>query len=137
MKFTSFLPGIIWFIISAILLTLPGNDLPHNKLFNIPFFDKYVHFTMFFMLTTLFSFPFIFSGEDEAIVKAWFNKIAIYAILYGIAMEFVQKYFTYDRSSDFIDIVFDGLGSITGLLVLRKYSGKKIGPNRNRGRNQN
>ena len=137
MRLTSFLPGIIWFIISAVLLALPGDALPHNKLFNIPFFDKYVHFTMFLMLTALFSYPFIFSDADETIVKAWFNKVAMYVILYGILMEFVQKYFVTGRSFDVTDILFDSLGSLAGLLVARKIMSKKIGPNRNRGRNQN
>ncbi|MDQ6815736.1 MAG: VanZ family protein [Bacteroidota bacterium] len=137
MRIISFLPGIAWFITSVILLALPGNDLPHNSFFDIPFFDKYVHFTMFFMLTTLFSYPFIFSSIDWTIARAWITKITIYVILYGIAMEFVQKYLVVGRSFDLVDIVFDALGSIAGLVVTRKYYDKKIGPNRNRGRNQN
>jgi hypothetical protein len=52
-------------------------------------------------------------------------------------MEFVQKYLVYGRSFDVIDIVFDTLGSVAGLLLMMKYHNKKIGPNRNRGRNQN
>ena len=137
MRFTSFLPGIAWFIISAVLLALPGKDLPHNNLFDIPFFDKYVHFTMFLMLTTLFSYPLAYQSVDEATAKSWFTKVVVYVILYGILMEFVQKYFVYGRSFDLIDIVFDSLGSLAGLVVIRKFYGKKIGPNRNRGRNQN
>jgi VanZ family protein len=137
MRFTSFLPGIAWFIISVVLLALPGDDLPHNDLFNIPFFDKYVHFGMFFMLTALFTYPFIYAAADEEVAKRWFNKVAIYVILYGIIMEFVQKYCVYGRSFDVVDIVFDTLGSVAALVVIRKFYNKKIGPNRNRGRNQN
>ena len=137
MRFSSFLPGITWLIISAVLLALPGNDLPHAKFFNIPFFDKYVHFAMFFMLTALFSYPFIYSVADEPVIKAWVNKVTTYVILYGILMEFVQRYFVSGRSFDLIDIVFDTFGSVAGLVVARKYYDKKIGPNRNRGRNQN
>lgn len=137
MKFTSFLPGIIWFIISAVLLTLPGNDLPHNGFFDIPFFDKYVHFGMFCMLTVLFCYPFVYSQTGDSAIKKWFTKIAVYIILYGTVMEFVQKYLANGRSFDLVDIVFDSLGSIAGLIIIRKYYGKKIGPNRNRGRNQN
>lgn len=137
MNFTSFLPGIIWFIISAVLLTIPGNDLPHNNLFNIPFFDKYVHFAMFFMLTTLFCYPFFHGNPKQVAAKTSFNKVSVYVILYGIVMEYVQKYLVSARSFDFVDIVFDTTGSLTGLFVVRQFYAKKIGPNRNRGRNQN
>lgn len=127
MRFTSFLPGIIWFIISAVLLALPGNDLPHNKLFNIPFFDKYVHFAMFFMLTTLFCYPLIYRGTNVS-TRIWINKVAVYVILYGIVMEFVQKYFVSQRSFDLIDIVFDSLGSMVGLIAAKIYLVKKNRP---------
>ncbi|GEO11943.1 VanZ family protein [Segetibacter aerophilus] len=137
MRFSLFLPGIIWFIISAILLALPGSDLPHSDFFDIPFFDKYVHLTMFLLLTAAFCYPFIFSSFSEPVIKSWFLKIVGFAVLYGIAMEFVQKYLVYGRSFDLIDIVFDTLGSLAGLALITLYYSKKIGPNRNRGRNQN
>ena len=137
MRFTSFLPAIFWFIISVVLLALPGNDLPHSDLFNIPFFDKYIHTIMFFVLTVLFCYPFILYNTSGKIIKSWFFKVTISAIVYGIIMEFVQKYLVYGRSFDVIDIVFDAIGSVAGLIVINRYFNKKIGPNRNRGRNQN
>ncbi len=136
MKIRSFFPGITWFLISVVLLALPGNDLPHSAFFNIPFFDKYVHFTMFFMLTALFCYPFFSWQAAKSEVKRWFVKIAVYVVLYGIAMEFVQKYWVVGRSFDLADILFDALGSFAGLIAVNYYY-KKIGPNRNRGRNQN
>src|SRR5438105_4509008 len=103
MNLTFFFPGFTWFFFFPDLFTLPGNDLPHNDLFNIPFFDKYVHLTMFFMLTALFCYPFSYFDADHSFIKSWFNKIAVYVILYGILMEFVQKYFVYGRSFDVVD----------------------------------
>ncbi len=52
-------------------------------------------------------------------------------------MEFVQKFFAVQRSFDIIDILFDTLGSLVGMVAIRQYMFKKIGPNENRGRNQN
>jgi VanZ family protein len=137
MRIVHFVPAIIWFIASVILLTLPQNDLPHSPMFNLPYFDKYVHTGMFFLLTLLFSYPFSKFSDKTSIVIAAFNKVAVYVILYGIIMEFVQKFFTSGRSFDIIDIVFDALGSFLGLTGIRQYTYKKIGPNENRGRNQN
>jgi len=132
-----FLPAITWLITSTILLSLPGDDLPENNFFDIPYFDKYVHFGMFFILTVLFCYPFVRTTTNGSGVKSIFKEIAIAAIAFGVAMEFVQKYLVINRSFDVIDIVFDTLGSVAGLIGISWYRGKKIGPNGNRGRNQN
>ncbi|MEJ7683291.1 MAG: VanZ family protein [Segetibacter sp.] len=137
MRVIYFAPAIIWFIISIILLTLPGNDLPHSTLFDLPYFDKAVHLGMFFLLTVLFCYPFSKLPAKPSAISAVFYKIAFYIILYGILMEFVQEFFTVGRSFDVIDILFDAIGSFSGLLAIRQYAHKKIGPNENRGRNQN
>ena len=136
MRIVYFIPAIIWFIASVILLTLPQNDLPHSSLFNIPNFDKLVHLIMFFLLTVLFSYPFSKLPVKTVAIASVF-KVAFSVIVYGIIMEFVQKYFTSSRAFDMIDILFDSLGSFLGLVAIRQYMYKKIGPNENRGRNQN
>ena len=137
MRLAYFIPAFIWLIISIILLTLPANDLPHNGLFDLPNFDKLVHFGMFFLLTVLFCFPFSQRVTEISSVKSIFYKVVFCVILYGIVMEFVQKFYTVGRNFDLIDIVFDSIGSFAGLIVVRQYMVKKIGPNKNRGRNQN
>jgi VanZ family protein len=116
MTFRSFIPAILWFAISTILLVIPGNDLPKTPLINIPYFDKHVHFIMFFLLTTLFSLPFRYSTSSREYVKSWFISIMLYAIAFGIAMEFVQKYIVPNRSFDVVDILFDTLGSSVGAI---------------------
>jgi VanZ family protein len=52
-------------------------------------------------------------------------------------MEFVQRDFVRGRSFDVIDILFDTIGSIAGVIAVRQYYRKKIGPDGNQGRNQN
>ena len=137
MRITNFIPAFISFIASVVLLTLPANYLPHTGLFGIANFDKLVHFGMFFMLTVLFCLPFLKSSANISSITSTFNRVVLGVILYGIIMEFVQKYFTLGRSFDLIDILFDGLGTVAGLVAIRRYSLKKIGPDKNRGRNQN
>jgi VanZ family protein len=92
---------------------------------------------MFLLLTLSFCYPFIYSTNSGPVIKSWFIKVAVYVILYGIAMEFVQKYLVYGRSFDLFYILLDALGSLVGLILITMYRNKKIGPNRNRGRNQN
>jgi VanZ family protein len=137
MRVISFIPGIIWLIISTILLTIPGNDLPRSPLFDFPFFDKLVHLGMFFLLSGSFCFPLLRRAERPATTKSRFITVALLVLAYGIVMEFVQKFFVPGRSFDVGDIVFDGLGSFAGIVALMVVYAKKIGPDRNRGRNQN
>src|SRR4051812_29676552 len=110
MRPISFLPAVAWFIVSAILLTLPASNLPHSSFFDIPYFDKYVHTGMFFLLTALFSLPFTTIKTAPLKVIASFNRIVIYVITYGILMEYVQKYMANGRSFDTNDIIFDVIG---------------------------
>lgn len=138
MKISWFLPGIVWLIFSTILLLLPGDDLPSTGFFGIEHFDKIVHLGMFALLTTLFSLPYLKSDLTKRKFRIASISIALIIILYGILMEYAQKYWATERAFDFIDILFDSAGSIIGALVMNtRFAYKKIGPDRNRGRNQN
>ena len=66
-----------------------------------------------------------------------FVRLALCGCVYGIAMEFVQKYFVPNRSFEIGDIIADTIGSIAGFMVATKTFSKKIDPCGNRGRNQN
>jgi VanZ family protein len=137
MKFISFIPAILLFILCTTLLVMPGNQLPQSSFFNIPYFDKYVHFGMFAVLAIAFSIPFIKANLDFQLKTSWLFSIMLYLLVYGIAIEFIQKYFIPFRSFDVVDVLFDGLGAATGYIAIWLFLRKKIGPDGNRGRNQN
>ena len=138
MKKTWFLPAIAWLIISTILLVLPGDDLPTSGLFGIENFDKIVHLGMFSLLTILFVYPFIKAGKSRKAVVRITIMTVFSVVAYGFVMELVQKYWASDRSFDLVDLLFDTVGSVAGGLVISSsIAYKKIGPDGNRGRNQN
>jgi VanZ family protein len=111
------LPAIAWFILTLILLTLPGKDLPQiGWMENLPV-DKVIHIFLFFVLVTLFFWG-IVSTKPGTANKRVLVFIALTALLYGIAMEFVQKYWVPNRSFDEWDIVADGVGSFLPLLLV-------------------
>ena len=120
MKLSSFYLAIAAFLVSFVLLVLPGDEFPKSKLFDVKGLDKIVHTTMFFALTWLFCRPFRSSVFDSKGREKWFLQIMISLIVYGILMEFVQKYFVPFRSFELADIGVDSLGAITGYLVSRK-----------------
>ena len=77
MRSLYFVPAVLWFIVTTILLTLPENDLPHSSLFDLPYFDKYVHLLMFFLLTTLFCFPFSTIKTKRSNITGVFLKVTL------------------------------------------------------------
>ena len=114
-KLKLFAPAVIWFFVIFYLLVMPGDKIPRGGIFSIPNFDKFVHASLFGMQVLLASFPFFRSKYASA---GLFFKIAIGAIVYGIAMEFVQEYFTPDRDFDILDMVADSVGALTGFACM-------------------
>ena len=84
---------------------------------------------MFFLLTYLFSRPFKSSPLSSAKKRSWFFSIALYSLVYGIAMEFVQKYLIPNRSYDVWDIVVDGIGCLAGYFYSVMFLLKEAGVN--------
>lgn len=113
-KKTSWLhiPALIFLVISIYLLTIPGKDLPEVGLFDkIPLFDKWVHMGMFGILVFLFAMAF---QKKIHVHPFTLPFIALMALVYGIAMEYVQKYWVPNRSFDVTDILADGTGCVIG-----------------------
>ena len=112
----AFLLPVIWLVVIYILLTMPNNDIPEVGFLDVIYFDKWVHAGLFAMLTFLFSWPFrkLYPAQHRLFVS-----IAISALLYGIAMEYVQKYLTTDRDFDYADMIADGFGCLVGYLAIR------------------
>ena len=115
-RFISFLPGIALFVLIYVLLTLPGNDFPKNPFLELIHFDKWVHIGLFAGLVFLFCYPLMVKYHYK---KSVYFIIVILAIVYGVGMEYVQKYFTVDRSFDITDMLADAAGSIIGYFFFR------------------
>ncbi|RYY55684.1 MAG: VanZ family protein [Chitinophagaceae bacterium] len=123
----SFLPAILAFILSVILLTLPGSSFPSENWMGNIHLDKFIHVGMFGGLTFLACWGFYCRFTDNAAGTAinktalWrsFIYVCITAIAYGIIMEYVQRDFIPNRSFDSGDILADGAGAVLGMLYSR------------------
>ncbi len=108
-----------WFLLTTLLLAMPGNALPKTNLVNIPNFDKIVHVGLFAVLSFL---------AVNALTQPTYFKIsvvALMAIIYGTIMEYVQLHLVAYRSFEGIDIIADAIGAIAGVLLWLQF-GKKI-----------
>lgn len=79
-------------------------------------FDKWVHIGLFAGLVFLFCRP---------LRKQFFYKHSVYvlivvlAVVYGVAMEYVQEYFTVGRLFDVTDMLADAVGCLMGYWTFR------------------
>ncbi len=121
MTLSRFIPAIILFIISLVLLCLPGSTIPKYPWLALIHADKWVHICMFFMLCFLFARPFRVSSLDISQRNKWFLFIMLSGIAYGTAMEFVQKYWIPNRSFELGDIAADTAGCFFAYLASRRW----------------
>ncbi len=127
-------PAFIWSVMIFILLIIPGKELPAGP--ELPSFDKIVHMVLFGVQVWLWSY-YIKHGTNFSPHLWIFLLIFLLSCLYGIGMEYYQKYFVLNRAFETGDILADITGSAIAFLLFSRREGKKIGLYRNRGRNQN
>jgi len=122
LSFIRFIPAIAWFIVSLILLGLPGSSVPKYPWLSVIYADKWIHITLFFILIFLFAWPFNQSGLTGHQRKKWFMLLTISGIAFGTIMEFVQDRWIPNRSFEMGDIAADSIGCFTAYLYsIRKF----------------
>ncbi|MBS1667915.1 MAG: VanZ family protein [Bacteroidetes bacterium] len=107
---TLYLP-LGWTIIIIILLCLPGSMMPEEKGFEIPNFDKFVHFILFGVLVLLWCFYYFAKKTALKISLLIYFIIFLSSCTMGISLEYVQKYFIPNRDFELGDIIADLIGS--------------------------
>jgi len=102
---------IVWTLIIGILMCLPGKMLPKEVGFSIPQFDKVVHIGLFGGFVFLWSLWKTGRVHEPAILLRWFFLFYVLANVYGISMEYVQKYWIPGRDYDLADMIADMIGA--------------------------
>lgn len=115
-------------LLSLIILYLSlkdANELNKVQFLDIPNFDKFVHFCMYFALMSVAIFETRKSpGRSPSLLL-----LALYPFLFGVIMEILQKTITTTRSASIFDVIFNTIGILISvliwILILRGYK-KKI-----------
>jgi VanZ family protein len=117
-----YIPGIAWFFLVLVLLCLPGSEFPKAKIpfLELIFFDKWVHLSLFCILAFLWMMPFAKSNIDPQIKMQMVTKILFATCVWGLATEFIQKYFIPFRSYDLWDWVADSTGAFVAWFYWRR-----------------
>ena len=102
--FKKFIPAIGWFFLVLVLICLPGSAFPKaDDWLDKIFFDKWVHVGLFAVLSFLCMKPYLNAAIPKQHILQTFFKIALSVSIWGLATEFIQKYFAYHRSFDLWD----------------------------------
>ena len=116
-----FLPGIAWFFIVGLLTLLPGDDIPKSDwLGSIVGFDKFVHASLFGALTFLFCLTYFKAPFSYRKKLNLFIRIAMAASVWGLTVEFLQKYYIPGRDFELLDWAADSLGAFVALWICKK-----------------
>jgi hypothetical protein len=118
-RLAAFGAALAWWAGSFYLLTLPGGRLQGLSWADRLQADKWVHIGLFAGLVWLWCRAFFLQkAVKNRLPLAAF--LAVLALAYGIAMEFVQKHCVAQRSFDGWDIVADGLGCALGFWMAHR-----------------
>lgn len=110
-----YLPAIAWVLLILWLCTLPGKDIPNVGWWERFHPDKFVHFGLFGLTVFLFALGNYWRKKRVSITNLVLLVLA--AAAYGLAIEFIQKYWAVDRSFDMMDFLSDSLGALGGAIV--------------------
>lgn len=114
---------LLWAAVIGILTLIPGPDIPEVPFWNIPYFDKLVHFGLFGMLAFL-GIRGIYRQKGPSInLKIIAACTSLAVIIYGCLIEYLQS-FVPGRSGEFLDILANSLGALAGplaFLIIQKY----------------
>jgi len=98
----------------------PASSLPKIRLFIIPYFDKFVHFALFFGLGILLIRYLIDINKfktHKAVIAGF-----IFTVLLAVATEVLQNILPINRDSDIIDLLADFIGIALSIIAVRFFN---------------
>lgn len=120
LRFKQFLPAVIYLAFTFYLFTIPGQKLPNLPWAEKISLDKIVHLGLFMVLICLFAYPFNKSIITYKKRLNWFLFFSLVGVIYGISIEFIQKYYIPNRSFDLFDILADTIGCLVGYYLAKR-----------------
>ncbi len=107
--------GWMMFITFFSLYSFEGGGL---SMFNIPYGDKVVHFTFYFVAAVLGSLFFVKTKEEKSILIKYLKILALSLIFFGMVIEVIQEEMTVNRSGEVFDALANSIGVIFGIIAI-------------------
>ena len=111
-----FWPAFFWTVLITVLCLISFSGFKEVDAFELPYKDKYVHFTFYFVFTGLWYM--YFKSKNNRTAKQVRLQVFMMAVCYGIFIEACQGLFTTARTADVYDALANSAGSATAVLLL-------------------
>lgn len=109
----------VWILVILLATTLPSSSIPKVPMFDIPHFDKIVHFILFFILAI-----FLLSESNKLRKQGELTRFAAVVALsvsftFGLAIELMQLYLLPTRSGSLLDFIANMAGAIAAVIIYK------------------
>jgi VanZ family protein len=116
------LPAFLWAIFIFVLCTASNGGFKSQKFFGIPT-DKLGHAFIFSVLVYFIMLGLIKYWRFSFLLKKIRIIAFIISVLYAIAIELIQHFYTIDRIGDYWDLLADIIGSALGWITFHTVYG--------------
>ncbi len=108
----------VWVVFITIMSLV---SFPEDSKLNlrIPFLDKAVHFSFYFVVAILAVFYLREVSKKHLSLTAALASAFVFASLYGTIIEVIQGTLTRDRAMEFSDVIANCCGALFGVLFVR------------------
>ena len=106
--------AVLWTIVILFLSLATIGTIGES--ISVPFKDKYVHFTFYFVFTLLWNTFFYYRNSNSNFKF----KVVLIAITLGVLLEIAQGIFTTTRTPDILDVLANSIGAIIGTVLISK-----------------
>jgi VanZ family protein len=113
----SLLLALLWTLIIFILCSTPGHFIPTTNWLELLSFDKFVHASIFFVLSCLWLVYFLKTNKSSLLI---ITIVILVCIIYGGLLEIMQAKVFSDRSGDWLDFIANSFGCLMGLWFFSK-----------------
>ena len=117
-----FWAALAWTAAITVSCLLSADTVDKVSLINIPHKDKIAHFVFYFVFTLLWSKYFRSLHRDGKKARL---MVFLFAVGWGILIEFCQMLFTEQRSADTLEALANITGSITAIIAIWLYRRNK------------
>jgi len=120
-----YIPAILWSLLILGLSAMPGSSLPDFSLWSLAQPDKIGHLGIYCIFVSIMLWGAYRNFRPDKIPLPVVIFIILFAIFYGISMEFMQSYFFSSRNFDVLDILANIIGCLIGMVSLRFFYRRK------------
>lgn len=112
--------SFLWALIIMIMCGAPSSSFPTVQFFNIPHFDKVIHFGLYVIFTLLLISETNAKRKLGGLERKAIIISLVIAIAYGLLIELMQLLVFESRGAEFWDFVANATGAISAVLTYKQ-----------------